>query len=140
MRLSITPQAKWLSPRWLGVKYGMSRKMVKKWIEGQGRDCYRLTIMRTPAGLRIFDPQLELPPNQTAEPEQMFIFRAREIAALLGVTKRAVNLMASEGRIRFRMYGNKHFFPVSEARRLFAERGKLSKSGQGNFPSPVALC
>jgi excisionase family DNA binding protein len=107
----------------LGVKYGMNRKTAKKWVAGQGRDCYRLTVIQTPAGPRILDPQLELPPHHTAEPDEMFIFRASEIAKLVGVSKRWVNQLAEDTKIRYRMYGNKRFFPISEVRRLLSARG-----------------
>ena len=121
---------KWLTPTLLAIKYSMTRKTAWKWIRGQGKDCYRLTIIQTPKGPLILDPQLELPPNRTAEPDQMFIFRASEIARLLGVTKRRVNQMAAQHEIRYALYGKQRFFPLSEVRRLLAERGKLSTSGQ----------
>lgn len=122
----------WLTIRLLAIKYGMNRKTAKKWVAGQGRDCYRLTIIQTPAGPRILDPQLELPPHRTAEPDEMFIYRASEVATLLGLTKRRVNQLAEKGRIRCRVYGKKErFFSLSEVRRLLAARRKLSKSGQG---------
>lgn len=134
MRLSRTNEyyeravaPKWLTPYLLGIKYGIGKRALKKWIRGQGRDCYRLQVIRTPRGVRILDPQLEFGPHQSAAPEQMFIFRARDMATLLGLTKRWVNKLADQGKLRYRKYGNARFFPVSEARRILLERHKLSE-------------
>lgn len=115
--------ARWLSVRELAAKYGMDRKTVRSWIAGHGKHVYRLTVIKTPAGMRILDPQLELPPHRTAPVEELFIFRASEVAALLGATKRAVNFMAERGQIRFAVYDGKRFFPLSEVRRLLSTRG-----------------
>ncbi len=119
---------KWLPVRWLAIKYMMDVRTCRKWIAGQGKDCYRLQVIKTPAGLRILDPQLELPPYRTAEPDEMFIYRASEIAALAGVTRQWVNRLANQNRLRFRCYGRARFFPLSEARRLLKARGKLPES------------
>ncbi len=121
---------RWLPVRWLAAKLMMDERTCRKWIAGQGKDCYRLQVIKTPAGLRVLDPQLEFPPHRTAPPDQLFILRANEIAALAGVTKQWVNRLASQDRLRFRYYGREKFFPLSEARRLLKARGKLPESRQ----------
>lgn len=121
---------KWLPVRWLAIKYMMDSRTCRKWIAGQGKDCYRLHVIKTPAGLRILDPQLELPPHRTAEPDEMYVFRASEIAALAGVTRQWVNKLARQHRLRFKLYGRVRFFPISEARRLLKARGKLPEPRQ----------
>lgn len=114
MRLSTIPsEAKWLSVSQFAAKYGMTRRAAKECIEGQRKNLY---CIQTPAGLRILDPQPTL--------------LAREVAALLGTTKRRVKLLADKGEIPYRVHGNKRFFPLSEVRRLLAARKKLSEFGQ----------
>ncbi len=122
---------KWLPLRWLAIKYCMDYRTAKKWVAGQGKDCYRLQVIKTPAGLRVLDPQLELPPHRTAEPDEVFVFRASEIAALAGVTPQWVNRLADQDRLRFRYYGCVRFFPISEVRRLLKASGNLSEFRQG---------
>ena len=121
--LMYVPSARWLSPRQLAVKYSMSDKAARKWVAGQGKDSYRLQVIKTATSKRILDPQLAFPPHRTAPPDKMFIFHASEVAMLLGVTRRAVNLMAELGQVRFTIYGSRKFFPLSEVRRLISTRG-----------------
>lgn len=113
---------KWLTAYQLGIKYGLGRKSLRAWINGQGKDCYRLITIQTSRGIRILDPQLEFPPRRLAGPDAMFIFRASDVATLLGISKRWVNRLANSGKINWRLYGKTRFFPVSEVRRLFLER------------------
>ncbi len=119
---------RWLPVRWLAIKYMMDGRTALKWVRGQGKDCYRLQVIKTPAGLRVLDPQLEFPPHRAAPPDQLFILRASEIASLAGVSKQWVNRLANQNRLRFRYYGRERFFPLSEVRRLLKARGKLPES------------
>ena len=109
---------RWFSLQQIAIKYGMDIKTAKRWVNGQGIDCYRIHTLRTPSGKRYRDPELDFPPHRTAPPTYMFIFGSREMAQIMKVTQRDVNKLAKKGRLRFRVYGNKRFFPVSEALRV----------------------
>lgn len=123
----------------MAAKYSMDLRTVNKWLNGQGCDYYRLQVLKTPAGLRILDPQLEFPPHRTAPPEELYIYSSRDIANLLGITTRGVRWMADNELVRFRWYGGERFFPLSEIRRLMRERGLFESGAFANLTSRAKL-
>lgn len=121
------------------AKYSIDMRTLNKWLNGQGRDCYHLEVIKTPSGLRILDPQLEFPPHRTAPPDELYIYSSKDVANLLRITTRAVRYMADNELVRFRWYGGERFFPLSEIRRLMRERGLFESGAFANLTSRAKL-
>jgi hypothetical protein len=114
---------RWLSVVEFSALYGTTRETARRWCK-QGRvKCIRIPP-RPHARILILDPkwpQVDAVTSDDAS-EWVAVLKQRELAALLGISARAVRYKEARGEVRYKIVGGRKRYSISEARRLLAER------------------
>jgi hypothetical protein len=124
---------RWLSVVEFSALYGTTRETARRWCR-QGRvKCIRIPP-RPHARILILDPkwpQVDAVTSDDAS-EWIAVLKQRDLAALLGISARAVRYKEARGEVRYKIVGGRKRYSISEARRLLAERalGRKPRSRQ----------
>jgi hypothetical protein len=114
--------------RWIGTsefraRYGVSRPTIYRWIQQK-----RIVAVRVPPVPRgrvyILDPDwFTFDPDPSADlVESLDTLRQCDVAALLGITTRALRYKEANGKARFRLVWGRKRYALCEVRRLLAQR------------------
>ena len=112
--------------------FGLGRRTVKKHIKEGNLKGFRLPNGRW----RIREPDLQAIPTSNTKPrrpaDEIFLLKSAEVADLVGVTPRAIRLMAQEGRIDFEWIAGSRRYSLQSVRQVIASRigGKRGRRNQ----------
>ena len=114
---------RWITVAEFSARYGTSPETTRRWCR-QGL----LKSIRIPprphARLLILDPNWSQIDAVTSEDpsEWIAMLRQCDLAALIGVSARAIRFMEAKGKVRYKIVGGRKLYSISEARRLLAAR------------------
>jgi hypothetical protein len=114
---------RWLSVVEFSALYGTTRETARRWCR-QGRVKFIRIPPRPHARILILDPNWSQVDAVTSDDpcEWITVLQQRDLAALLGISARAVRYKEARGEVRYKLVGGRKRYSISEARRLLAER------------------
>ena len=114
---------RWLTVAAFSALYGTTRETTRRWCR-QGRLKFIRIPPRPYAKLLILDPKWSQVDAVTSEDpsEWIAMLRQCDIAALIGVSARAIRFMEAKGQVRCKIVGGRKRYSLGEVRRLLAER------------------